>query len=163
LLPGYEILGELGRGGMGVVFRARQIRLKRVVALKMILAGPQAAPWELARFRTEAEAAARLQHPNTVPIYEVGEHSGRPYLVREFVAGDSLDRVLAGAPLPAAGAAGLVETLARAIDTAHRQGIVHRDLKPANVLLAFRVCPIRGVRRPFGNGTPAGLLWGRGG
>ncbi len=140
-VSGYEILGELGRGGMGVVYKARQTGLKRLVALKMILAGGHGGRQELARFRREAQAIARLQHPNIVQVYEVGEaESGAgvpcPYLVLEFVAGGSLDQKLAGAPLPAREAARLVETLARAIDAVHRQGIVHRDLKPANVLLA---------------------------
>ncbi len=134
-VPGYEILGILGRGGMGVVYQARQIRLKRFVALKMILAGAHAGAEELARFRTEAEAVARLQHPNIVQIYEVGEQDGRPYFSLEFVDGGSLAQKLVGTPLPARQAAGLVETLARAMHAAHERGIVHRDLKPANVLL----------------------------
>jgi tetratricopeptide (TPR) repeat protein len=145
-IPGYEIIGELGRGGMGVVYRARQTALNRVVALKVILAGPYVDPCLLARFRTEAEAAARLQHPNIVQIFEVGDHADRPYLTREYVDGGSLDRVLAGTPLPARAAAELVETLGRAIDFAHRQGVVHRDLKPANVLLAGN--PKSEIRNP---------------
>jgi tRNA A-37 threonylcarbamoyl transferase component Bud32 len=134
-IPGYEILGELGRGGMGVVYKSRQVKLNRVVALKMILAGAYAGPEELARFRAEAEAIARLQHPNIVQIYEVGENGGRPFFALEFVEGGSLDTKLAGGPLPPREAAGLVEVLARAVHAAHRRGIVHRDLKPANVLL----------------------------
>src|SRR5436305_6353386 len=121
---------------MGVVYKARQTKLERIVALKMILAGGHAGPQELARFRTEAEAVARLQHPNIVQIYEVGEHEGHPYAALEFVEGGSLDRKLAGTPLPARQAAQLVEVLARAVQEAHDRGIVHRDLKPANVLLA---------------------------
>jgi serine/threonine protein kinase/tetratricopeptide (TPR) repeat protein len=136
LVPGYEILGELGRGGMGVVYRARQASLNRTVALKMILAGPHAGSDELARFRTEAAAVAQLQHPHIVQIHEVGEHDGRPYLALEFVGGGSLARALAGNPQPADQAARLVETLARAMHFAHQHGIVHRDLKPANILLA---------------------------
>jgi serine/threonine protein kinase/lipoprotein NlpI len=134
-ISGYEILDEIGRGGMGVVYKARHRALKRLVALKMILAGPYAGPEQLARFRIEAEAAARLQHPNLVQIYEVGEQEGRPYLALEFVAGGSLDKKLNGTPMPAPRAAQLVEALARAIDAAHQAGIIHRDLKPANVLL----------------------------
>jgi tetratricopeptide (TPR) repeat protein len=136
-LGDYEILGELGRGGMGVVFKARQKGLNRLVALKMVLPGAYSAA-ALARFRTEAQAAARLQHPNVVQIFEVGEDDGRPYLVLEYVEGGSLARRLGGVPLPPPQAARLAETLARAIHAAHQAGIVHRDLKPANVLLA---CP----------------------
>jgi serine/threonine-protein kinase len=132
---GYEVLGELGRGGMGVVYKARQTRLGRLVALKMILSGAHAGPEELARFRTEAEAIARLQHPHIVQVFEVGEHQGRPFLVLEFCPGGGLDRRLGGTPLPAQDAARLAEALARAMSVAHRAGIVHRDLKPANVLL----------------------------
>jgi WD40 repeat protein len=135
-VPGYEVLGELGRGGMGVVFRARQLKLDRLVALKMILAGSHAGPDELARFRTEAEAIARLQHPNIVAVYEVGEHGGLPFFSLEFCPGGSLDRKLAGTPLPTAEAARLVETLARAVQAAHDRHVLHRDLNPANVLLA---------------------------
>ena len=134
-IPGYEMLGELGRGGMGVVYKARQTRLDRVVALKMILAGGHAGEADLARFQTEAEAIARLQHPNIVQIYEVGEHDGLPFFSLEFCAGGWLDRKLAGTPLPPQEAAGLVETLARAVHAAHQQKVIHRDLKPANVLL----------------------------
>jgi tetratricopeptide (TPR) repeat protein len=132
----YEILEVLGRGGMGVVYKARQVALKRLVALKMILGGAPDDPKVLERFRLEAEAAARLQHPNIVQIYEVGEHDGRPFFSLEFVEGGSLDRKLAAAPLANADAAALVETLARAVHVAHGHNIIHRDLKPANVLLA---------------------------
>jgi tetratricopeptide (TPR) repeat protein len=134
-VPGYEILAELGRGGMGVVYQARHLPLKRLVALKMILSGPHASATERARFRTEAEAVARLDHPNIVRIYEVGEHDGRSYLALEHVAGGSLQDRVAGAPQPEREAAQLVERLARAIAHAHQQGILHRDLKPSNVLL----------------------------
>jgi serine/threonine protein kinase len=134
-MPGYEILDELGRGGMGVVYQARQIALKRIVALKMILAGAHAGTQELARFRTEAEAVAQLQHPNIVQIYEVGEQNGLPYFSLEFVAGGSLAQKLQGTPQPARAAAAFVEKLARAVHAAHEHGIIHRDLKPANVLL----------------------------
>jgi WD40 repeat protein/tetratricopeptide (TPR) repeat protein len=121
---------------MGVVYKARQLSLNRLVALKMILAGAHAGKEHLARFRIEAETVARLQHPHIVQIYEVGQHEGRPYLALELVEGESLDRKLAGTPQPIRPAAQLVETLARTVHAAHKRGIVHRDLKPANVLLA---------------------------
>jgi WD40 repeat protein len=133
--PGYEVLGVLGRGGMGVVYQARQTSLRRLVALKMILAGGHASGEQRARFRTEAEAAARLQHPNVVQVHEVGEHGGLPFFCLEFVGGGSLASRLDGTPWPPRQAAQLVETLARAVHAAHQKGIVHRDLKPANVLL----------------------------
>jgi tetratricopeptide (TPR) repeat protein len=134
-IPGYEVLEEVGRGGMGVVYRARQLRLNRTVALKMILAGAQGRSEHLTRFRLETEAVARLRHPNIVQIYEVGEHQGRPFCCLEFVEGGGLDRHLGGAPQPVQTAARLLETLARAMHAAHQEGIVHRDLKPANILL----------------------------
>jgi WD40 repeat protein len=134
-IPGFEILGELGRGGMGVVYKARQTRLDRLVALKMILLGGHAGPADLARFRIEAEAIARLQHPNIVQIHEIGEHDGLPYFSLEFCAQGGLDRKLAGTPLPPNEAAALVEKLARAMHDAHEKGVIHRDLKPANILL----------------------------
>lgn len=134
-IPGYEILGTLGRGGMGVVYRARQSALKRIVALKLIRAGATAGSEEIDRFRAEAEAAARLQHPNIVQVYEIGEHDGLPYFALEFIEGDNLARRLNGTPLPPRSAAEVVETLARAMQVAHDRGIVHRDLKPANVLI----------------------------
>jgi serine/threonine protein kinase len=134
-VPGYEILGELGRGGMGVVYKARRLGLDRIVALKMVQNGSQADERDLARFRAEAAAIARLQHPNIVQIYDVGEAAGRPYFVLEFVAGGSLAQHLRGRPQPARAAAQLIETLARAAHAAHVYGVIHRDLKPANVLL----------------------------
>ena len=134
-IPSYEILTILGRGGMGVVYRARHIKLKRQVALKMLRAGAQAGPEHHARFRREAETIARLQHPNVVQIHEVGEHDGMPYLSMEYVAGGSLRDKLAGMPLPPREAATLTETLARAMDAVHQLGVIHRDLKPGNVLL----------------------------
>jgi serine/threonine protein kinase/TolA-binding protein len=134
-VPGYEIVDVLGRGGMGVVYQARQLALKRTVALKMILTGVHASPGQLVRFRAEAEAVARLQHPNIVQVYEIGEHKGLPYISLEFVDGGSLDKHLAGAPQAPRLAARLMERLARAMHYAHQKGIVHRDLKPANVLL----------------------------
>ncbi|HYT88518.1 MAG TPA: serine/threonine-protein kinase [Gemmataceae bacterium] len=135
-VEGFEILGTLGAGGMGVVYKARQTRLGRLVALKVIRAGPYADPQNLSRFRTEAEATARLQHPNIVQVYEVGEHQGRPYLVLEFVGRGNLAEQLDGTPLPPRRAAELVLALARAMAHAHERGVLHRDLKPANVLLA---------------------------
>src|SRR5262249_33634268 len=135
-LPGYEILGELGRGSMGVVYRARQASLDRLVALKVILAGAHAAADERARFRREAEAVARLQHAHIVQVFEVGEHHGLPFFSLEFCSGGALDARLHDTPLPPKEAAALIETLARAVHAAHQKGIVHRDLKPANVLLA---------------------------
>jgi WD40 repeat protein len=134
-VPGYEILQEVARGGMGVVYKARQLRADRVVALKMILAGGHSGPAERERFRREAEAVARLQHPNVVQIHEVGEHDGLPFFSLEFCPGGSLADKLDGTPLPSQAAARLVETLARAVHAAHRANVVHRDLKPANVLL----------------------------
>jgi eukaryotic-like serine/threonine-protein kinase len=134
-VAGYEVLGELGRGGMGVVYQARQVSLNRVVALKMIRAGSHADPRELGRFRQEAELEARLQHPNIVQVYEVGVHAGCPYLALEFVDGPSLAQRCAGVPQEPHWAAAVVQTLARAAHEAHRRGVVHRDLKPANVLL----------------------------
>jgi len=140
-VPGYELLGELGRGGMGVVYKARQIKLNRLVALKVILGGAQARDDLLVRFRAEAESVARLQHPNIVQVYEVGEWQAAdagpplPFFSLEFCSGGTLAQKLAGNPLDPREAARLVETLARAADAAHHAGIVHRDLKPANVLL----------------------------
>ncbi len=135
-VPGYDILEELGRGGMGVVYKARHRRLQRMVALKMVLAGAHAGQVGLARFRAEAEAVAKLLHSNIVQIYETGEHEGRPYFSLEFVEGGSLDKRIAESPATPRAAAQFVETLARAMDVAHQHGIVHRDLKPANILLA---------------------------
>jgi tetratricopeptide (TPR) repeat protein len=134
-VPGYELLETLGTGGMGVVWKARQKNLPRLVALKRLRAGGPLSEDLLVRFRREAEAVARLQHPNIVQIHEVGEQDGEPFLVLEYVAGGSLAQKLADGPLPPDAAAALVESLARAIHFAHEQGIIHRDLKPANVLL----------------------------
>ncbi|HZU38139.1 MAG TPA: protein kinase, partial [Gemmataceae bacterium] len=134
-VPGYEILEVLGRGGMGVVYKARQLSLNRLVALKMILAGSHAGPKDLARFRTEAEAVAQLQHPNIVQIYEIAQQGGLPYFSLEYVSGGSLAEHINGIPLASRQAAALLETLAHAVHAAHKHGIVHRDLKPANILL----------------------------
>jgi tRNA A-37 threonylcarbamoyl transferase component Bud32 len=135
-VPGYEVLEELGRGGMGVVYKARHVKLNRTVALKMLLAGRHAGPEQMARLQSEGEAVARLQHPNIVQVFEVGAHQGTPFLALEFCPGGPLDRKLGGAPLRPREAAALVEALAGAMHAAHLQGVVHRDLKPANVLLA---------------------------
>lgn len=147
IVPGYDIVGELGHGGMAVVYKALQRGLNRQVALKMILAGEHAQPRVRARFRTEAEAVARLQHPNIVQVFETGEHNGLPYLSMELMDGGTLAQVLSRdawiAPQEVARAAELVETLARAIHHAHQLGVVHRDLKPANIL----------VRREVGDGN----------
>jgi tetratricopeptide (TPR) repeat protein/predicted Ser/Thr protein kinase len=140
VVPGYEVVAELGRGGMGVVYKARQCSLGRWVALKMILASAHADPEIRARFRTEAEAVARLGHPNVVQVYEVGEHDGHPFLALEYVAGDSLDQ-RPGSVLPERDAGRLVETLARAVHHTHQRGILHRDLKPSNVLLTADGAP----------------------
>lgn len=134
-IPGYEILGVLGRGGMGIVYKARQVSLKRQVALKMIVSGEHAGSDALMRFRTEAEAVARLQHPHIVQIHEIGEQKGLPYFSLEFVTGGSLAQKLGGKPMLISEAVRVMTTLARAIQYCHQQGIVHRDLKPANVLM----------------------------
>jgi WD40 repeat protein len=135
IVPGYELLEELGRGGMGVVYKARALGLNRIVALKMILAGAHAGPKATLRFLNEAEVVARLRHPNVVQIFGLGDHDGRPYVELEYVAGGTLARRLNGTPRAPASAAELVEVLAQAVHAAHSQGIIHRDLKPANVLL----------------------------
>jgi serine/threonine-protein kinase len=134
-IPGYEILSELGRGGMGVVYKALQIRLERLCALKMILGGAHATPEAAQRFLSEASAIAKVQHPNIVQIYHIGENDGLPFFELEFVPGGSLEKALGGVPWQARRAAQISEQLCRAMEHAHRQGIVHRDLKPANVLL----------------------------
>ncbi len=135
-IAGYQILGELGRGGMGVVYFARQVLLNRPCVVKMILAGAHANVEATVRFLAEAEAVARLQHPNIVQIHHIGEADGLPFFELEYVPGGSLDRRLNGTPWPSKRAAELVESVARGVAEAHRQGIVHRDLKPGNILLA---------------------------
>ena len=141
LVPGYEVLEELGRGGMGVVYKARQIRANRIVALKMVLTGSQATALDLARFRAEAQALGRLQHPGIVQVYEVGDwhpegsSTALPYFSLEYCPEGSLVRKLDGTPRPPREAAALAEQLAQAIAVAHAAGIIHRDLKPANILL----------------------------
>src|SRR5262245_18366825 len=131
----YETLEEVGRGGMGVVYKAWHRGLHRLAALKMVLAGEFASPAQERRFRLEAELAARVQHPNIVHVYEVGSYQGRPFLAMEWVEGGSLADRLDGKPWPPDEAAWLLETLARAVHVAHDEGVVHRDLKPANILL----------------------------
>ncbi len=140
-LPGYEILEVIGRGGMGVVYKALHTRLDRLVALKMVLAGAHASPDELARFSTESQAVAQLQHPGIVQIYEVGEHDGLPYFSLEFVSGGSLAHQIDGKPQPTREAAEMVRELTLAMREAHRRNIIHRDLKPANVLLTSEGAP----------------------
>jgi WD40 repeat protein len=135
ILPGYEILEELGRGGMGVVFKARHLKLNRVVALKMILHGELASAQEIKRFRTEAETIAHIQHTGIIQIFEIGEHEGRLFLSLEYCGGGTLEHLLRGTPLPADDAVRLLVRLAGAVEHAHRCGVIHRDLKPANVLL----------------------------
>jgi serine/threonine-protein kinase len=134
-VPGYEVQAVLGRGGMGVVYKARHLRLGRTVALKMLLVGAYAGPHERARFQREAEAVAALRHANIVQVYDVGDHEGRPYFTMEFVEGGNLAQKLAGMPQPARQAAAVAAALAQAVHVAHQAGIVHRDLKPGNVLL----------------------------
>jgi WD40 repeat protein/tRNA A-37 threonylcarbamoyl transferase component Bud32 len=133
--PGYEIIEELGRGAMGVVYKARQATLNRLVALKMMLSAAHSEQTVITRFRAEAETIARLQHPNIVQIYEIGEHNSLPFLALELVEEGGLDKELAGAPRAPREAAHIVHTLALALHYAHEQGVVHRDLKPANVLV----------------------------
>jgi WD40 repeat protein len=134
-VEGYEILGELGRGGMGAVYRARHIGLDRQVALKMVHAGAGLRPAARQRFLQEARAVGRLHHPNIVQVYDVGEQGGRPFLAMEIVEGGALSQCIGGRPQPSKTAARLIESLARAVHHAHSHGIVHRDLKPSNVLL----------------------------
>jgi tetratricopeptide (TPR) repeat protein len=140
-IPGYDVLALIGRGGMGLVYKARHRRLGRFVALKMLITGEYAGRHERARFQREAEAVASLHHANIVPLYDVGDHEGRPYFTMELLDGGSLAQALAATPQPAQQAAALVATLAEAMKVAHQGGIVHRDLKPANILLTADSTP----------------------
>src|SRR5271166_3040370 len=155
-VPGYRVEALLGRGGMGVVYRAWHLRLNRAVALKMLLAGPCARPEELGRFQREAEAVAALNHPNIVQVYDVGDVEGRPYFTMELVEGGNLAHQIQGVPQPGHQAAALVATVAEAIHGAHQSGIVHRDLKPANIPLTRegtpKVTDFGLARRLEGNG-----------
>src|SRR6516225_3880734 len=132
-VPGYEVQEELGRGGMGTVYLARQLPQGRVVALKMLREGTLAGPGQLARFRAEAEALSSMEHPNFLQVHEVGQHQGRPYLALQFADGGNLAHLLARRLPTPHETAQLVEILAWAMHYAHARGIVHRDLKPANV------------------------------
>ena len=134
-IPGYEILGELGRGGMGIVYKAQNLKYDRPIALKMILSGRGAAFRELARFRIEAEAIASLAHPNIVDIHEVGVHLGYPFFVLEYAERGSLADTIRAQPMPGDQTAHISLKLALAMHHAHERGIIHRDLKPSNVLL----------------------------
>lgn len=135
-IPGYELLSQIGKGGMGVVYKARQTALNRIVALKQLRHARMADPEDFARFRAEAEAIAQLQHPNIVAIYEIGEHDGVPFFSLEYCSGGTLERRIQQQLPDPRQAAEIVETLARAIAFAHRHRIIHRDLKPSNVLLS---------------------------
>lgn len=131
----YSLVEEIGRGGMGVVFKARQQSPDRIVALKMILRGNWASDADMARFRTEAESAAHLEHPNIVPVYEVGEHEGQPFFSMRYIDGLTVSELLQNGPLPAQDTAELLLPICRAIETAHANGVLHRDLKPSNILI----------------------------
>jgi serine/threonine-protein kinase len=168
-IPGYEVDAVLGRGGMGIVFRATHLRLNRPVAVKMLLAGAYAGASEKARFQREAVAVAKLRHANIVQVYDVGDVDGRPYFTMEYIEGGSLAKKLAGTPQPAKQAAQLVATLAGAMQAAHECGIIHRDLKPANVLLTAngasdfsvpKIVDFGIARRLEGNEGPALTLEG---
>ena len=152
VIADYELLLELARGGMGVVYLARQRRLNRLVAVKMILSGKLASEDDVKRFYLEAESAARLEHPHIVPIYEVGEHQKQHFYSMAFVDGPSRSKLLQSGPLPSREAADLLAKTAAAVQYAHEQGIIHRDLKPANILLSA----VHGsAARPVGHWTPA--------
>ncbi|MFO0966951.1 MAG: serine/threonine-protein kinase [Gemmataceae bacterium] len=155
VVPGYDVLGVLGRGGMGVVYRARQVGLNRLVALKMISAGAHASPEQQVRFRKEAAAVAQLQHPGIVQIFDVGGVDGLPYFAMELVEGANLKDVIAGSPQNPRNSARLTRSLALAIQAAHDKGIIHRDLKPANILLKAEAEPGAEVTTTVSAGLPA--------
>ena len=159
-IPGHELRGVLGRGGMGVVYEARHLRLNRTVAVKMLLTGVYASPEARERFLREAEAVAGLRHPNIIQVHDMGDQAGQPYFTMEFVEGGNLAQKLAGTPQPPREAASLLATLSEAVQEAHRSGIVHRDLKPSNVLLTADGTPKIGdfglARRMEGE---SGLTW----
>jgi serine/threonine-protein kinase len=163
----YELLEEIARGGMGVVYRARQVSLNRPVALKMILAGQLASEADVRHFHREAEAAANLDHPNIVPVYEIGEHQGQHYFSMKLIEGTSLARRAAHYARDPKAAVKLVAKVARAVQEAHRHGILHRDLKPSNILLDSHDEPYVGdfgLARPVnGHGpqTRTGAIVGR--
>jgi serine/threonine protein kinase len=140
-IPDYTIIGELGRGGMGVVYKARQTSLGRLVAIKMMRSNAASSPKELDRFRIEAEAIARLHHPNIVQIHEIKEHDQMPYLVLEFVDGGNLAEQISGKPQSPVWAAELLQIVAHAVHYAHVHGIIHRDLKPSNILMTEEGIP----------------------
>jgi serine/threonine-protein kinase len=150
----YELLSEIARGGMGVVYKARQVKLHRVVAMKMILAGQLASQEDVRRFYVEAEAAAKLSHPNIVPIFEVGQHEQQHYFSMGLVDGKSLAHRIAQGVLEPREAARLLKDVAGAIAYAHVEGVIHRDLKPGNILLA------NGGRQPPGSSSPPGTSSG---
>jgi eukaryotic-like serine/threonine-protein kinase len=162
----YELLEEVGRGGMGIVYKARQARLNRVVALKMVLTARLDSPIDLERFQREAEAPANLEHPNVVPIYEVGEHQGQPYFSMKLLKGGSLDRQMARFARDLRAGVRLLAAVAGAVHFAHERGLLHRDLKPANILLDGDDQPCVsdfGLARRFQAGgtlTQAGLVVG---
>ena len=161
-VPGYDVVALLGRGGMGVVYKARHLRLNRFVALKMLITGGYAGPHERTRFQREAEAIASLRHPNIIHVHDVGDHDGWPYFTMELLEGGTLAQALGGVPQSMRRAAELVTTLAEATHAAHQGGIVHRDLKPSNILLTADGTPKIadfGVARHFDDG-PALTLSG---
>src|SRR5262249_46253851 len=143
------VLAELGRGGMGVVYQARHLPSGRLVALKKILSGALASPEVVERFRTEAKATAKLDHPSIVPVYDVDEIDGQHYFTMQLLSGGTLQQRLQQGPLPPAQAATLVRQLAEAVQHAHEYGIIHRDIKPGNVLI---------VEREPGGGEPPEVL-----